>query len=79
MPQSVVTAELKDQAVQMAREENAPQETVDLLMGMKAKDLVKWMKERRTKVVSPPSGEQGHDEEGCEVLVNRFSAMFKNE
>ena len=57
MPQSVVTAELKDQAVQMAREENAPQETVDLLMGMKAKDLVKWMKERRTKVVSPPSGE----------------------
>ena len=59
--------------------ENAPQETVDLLMGMKAKDLVKWMKERRTKVVSPPSGEQGHDEEGCEVLVNRFSAMFKNE
>ncbi len=76
MPQSVVTAELKDQAVQMAREENAPQETVDVLMGMKAKDLVNWMKERRMKANSSQYGEVG-DEEDCGVLVNRFSAMYK--
>lgn len=75
MPQSVVTAELKEQAVQMAKEENASQETVDLLMGMKARDLVRWMKERKKTADSHPSGVEG-DEDPYE-LVNRFSAFKK--
>ena len=73
MPQSVVTAELKEQAVELAKQDNASQELVDRLLEMKAKDLVKWMKERRTRVASPLSGEVG--DEDSEVPVNRFSAF----
>lgn len=75
MPQSVVTAELKEQAVELAKQDNASQEVVDHLMTLKAKDLVKWMKERKTKAASPPSGEVEGGEDSGAVPVNRFSAF----
>ncbi len=74
MPQSVVTAELKEQAVELAKQDNASQELVTRLMAMKAKDLVKWMKEKRTKAASPPCGEVEGDEDSG-VPPNRFSAF----
>lgn len=75
MPPSVVTAELKEQAVELAKQQgNASQELVDRLMAMNAKALVKEMKEMRMKMASPPSGEVEGDE-GSGVPVNRFSAF----
>lgn len=75
MSPSIVTAELKEQAVELAKQDNASQEVVDHLMTLKAKGIVKWMKERKTtKAASPPSGEVGDDEDSG-VPVNRFSAF----
>jgi len=76
MPQSVVTAELKEQAVELAKQQgNASQELVDRLMSMNAKSLVEEMKKmRRMKMASPPSGEVGDDEDSG-VPINRFSAF----
>lgn len=72
MTKAVVTEKLKADAVEMAGGDQADGDLVKRLMGMKAKDLVKWMKQRQENPHGEPQSEEDDEFSG----VNRFS-IFK--